>query len=1382
MKFLIRLVAGLFAALLLLIVGIFIFVGFTDSGANFAVQQVTKRISSPDLGIRVGRVSAPLTGHLTVESVEISDLHGPYLAIDDVDLRWSPMALLKRRFSAESLSAAAIDLKRLPAGGEKKEPDTTKSSGGFSLPIGIAVDHFDLPKIDIGEAVIGEAFPLSASGSVAALQNRITAILDAEHRAKPSTYLKADIAYVPDENRLDIEAEINEPEGGMVVTLLKLPDAPALNVKVDGDGTLSDWAGKIDARLAGNELGSINVGHRLSDSGERNLSVDGTGQFAPLAPEQFRSLIEGTTRLDVAVAISPAGRISIDRGNVSTGSFTLNASGAYDPKGQNDLKATLAGTDGPVPFSWPLGEDMLALTLRGADLSLSGNAQNAALDAAVTLGSVSMAQGKASNIVLNANGTGLNVQNRTGKINTKLTIGGVQLANESLSPFVKAPITLEAPIELARSSITIDPATLESGSIGATVNTTYDLDKNEASGHAKIFILADALPAATSRMINGVSRIESDFTADTAGNVALTNLDIENNLARTTGNLSISDGKIDTSLKAEISNLALLADQVSGAASVSVSAKGALTAPNVDAEITAQELTISGEKLVNFTLTAKGLADLNAPAGSLKATGTYSNAPLSLGANVSSENGLISVAGIRGEVGGNTLSGDITLNARYLPSGKLDFNFPDLKLLAGLAGQDASGSISGNIQLNNANDALAVALQAKSDSVGFGDIRARTINADISVTDIAALKASGSVRVGALALAGKTISNIALTAQNQGDATSFDVSARYENDPVAAAATVRRGDNMEIDLTRLEGTPMALDLRLLEPGRIVISNGVTNIQTLKIGIGGGSVSASGTAGQTLNLKVAIAGVSAGLANQFMPSLGAEGALSGTVTVSGAASSPVVDYNATLSGGTVAQLKKLGAAPITITTRGRYADNRVTTDTALNSASGLNISANGSVGLTNGMPLNIAVKGALPMAIASAAAADAGFAVSGSGDVDLVVSGQAANPLFNGAVNLKVSAFTDLRRGISLNNLTGRLVFNGTRIVTENISGRMSGGGTVSVDGTIDLTGQFPAALKLTADNAVVSDGTLVSTTVNGAISLDGPLLGEPTVSGRINLSKTAITIPERLPASISEITIINENASAAVLRQAAAVTPRPVTEARTSIRLDITVSAPNAIFIRGRGVDAELGGEVRITGTAINPIVSGGFELIRGRLSVLNRRLDFTSGHITFGGSLVPLIDMTATTSAGNTTINISLQGVATDPQVELTSSPALPQDEILAQLLFNQSSSSLSALQIAQLADAVIQLTGGTNQSLFGSLRQVLGFDNLDITTDDQGNASVSVGKYLNQNTYVEVEQSQDTGTKASVNIDLGRNFIVKGSAGSRGEASGGIYYEREY
>jgi translocation and assembly module TamB len=105
-----------------------------------------------------------------------------------------------------------------------------------------------------------------------------------------------------------------------------------------------------------------------------------------------------------------------------------------------------------------------------------------------------------------------------------------------------------------------------------------------------------------------------------------------------------------------------------------------------------------------------------------------------------------------------------------------------------------------------------------------------------------------------------------------------------------------------------------------------------------------------------------------------------------------------------------------------------------------------------------------------------------------------------------------------------------------------------------------------------------------------------------------------------------------------------------------------------------------------------------------------------------------------------------------------------------------------LSALQIAQLADAASQLAGGRSSSLFETLRSGLGVDNLDISTDAEGNTAVSAGKYLNERTYIELQQSGDGGGKAVINLDVGRGVKLRGEAGGDGSSGAGIFYEREY
>ncbi len=66
--------------------------------------------------------------------------------------------------------------------------------------------------------------------------------------------------------------------------------------------------------------------------------------------------------------------------------------------------------------------------------------------------------------------------------------------------------------------------------------------------------------------------------------------------------------------------------------------------------------------------------------------------------------------------------------------------------------------------------------------------------------------------------------------------------------------------------------------------------------------------------------------------------------------------------------------------------------------------------------------------------------------------------------------------------------------------------------------------------------------------------------------------------------------------------------------------LDVVIDAPSRIFVRGRGIDAELGGSLRLTGSTSAPVAIGAFDLRRGRITVLAQRIDFSRGRLTFAG------------------------------------------------------------------------------------------------------------------------------------------------------------------
>ena len=90
-------------------------------------------------------------------------------------------------------------------------------------------------------------------------------------------------------------------------------------------------------------------------------------------------------------------------------------------------------------------------------------------------------------------------------------------------------------------------------------------------------------------------------------------------------------------------------------------------------------------------------------------------------------------------------------------------------------------------------------------------------------------------------------------------------------------------------------------------------------------------------------------------------------------------------------------------------------------------------------------------------------------------------------------------------------------------------------------------------------------------------------------------------------------------------------------------------------------------------------------------------------------------------------------------PTVTFSSVPELPEDEVLAQLIFGVDLDSITPFQAVQLASGVATLAG-RGGGLIDSLRGDAGLADLDITTDDAGNAALRLGQYISENVYTDV------------------------------------------
>lgn len=408
-------------------------------------------------------------------------------------------------------------------------------------------------------------------------------------------------------------------------------------------------------------------------------------------------------------------------------------------------------------------------------------------------------------------------------------------------------------------------------------------------------------------------------------------------------------------------------------------------------------------------------------------------------------------------------------------------------------------------------------------------------------------------------------------------------------------------------------------------------------------------------------------------------------------------------------------------------------------------------------------------------------------ISGQLGFDLRLNGPLEMSSMSGPVTLTGARLSDPGLPFGFQDVSGRADLAGGQ-AKLTLSAPVTTGGKLALAGTIGLAEPYSAALGIALQAVILRDPDLYESRMSGELKLTGPLLARPFLSGQINLLETELRVPSTGfggAAGLPELRHINEPADVRATRRRAGLLAEAAAAARAGqgdLALDVTILAPNRLFIRGRGLDAELGGEVRLLGTlsALSP--AGAFNLIRGRLDILGKRFDLSEALLQLEGDLIPFLRIVASTESDGITASVVIEGPADDPKVSFASMPELPEEEVLAQLLFGQNLQNLSALQALQLASAVATLAGRGGLGVIGKLRQGIGVDNLDVKTTADGGTELTAGKYIGKNAYTEVTVGQDGKSQINLNLDLTDSVTLRARAGSDGQTGIGVFLEKDY
>lgn len=371
-----------------------------------------------------------------------------------------------------------------------------------------------------------------------------------------------------------------------------------------------------------------------------------------------------------------------------------------------------------------------------------------------------------------------------------------------------------------------------------------------------------------------------------------------------------------------------------------------------------------------------------------------------------------------------------------------------------------------------------------------------------------------------------------------------------------------------------------------------------------------------------------------------------------------------------------------------------------------------------------------------------------------------LAGTLAAPKVTGHGALSQGGFEDAATGLKLRDLTAAADLTNQAIEVSQFSAKDSKAGVLSGAGRFSLAPDGASTLTLNAKGFQLLDNETAKATASGAITVVRGADGKTKLSGALVIDRADIQAASaRSPSGVVTMDVIERNKPDEPTR---AVGAAPVTA--PSLQVDVRITASRHIFVRGLGLDAELSLDARVVGDTSAPRLEGKARIVRGIYDFAGKRFDIDdSGVIDLGSTPDKIrLDLSATETDTTLTAVIQIKGTAAKPLITLTSTPVLPSDEVLSQVLFGESAAQLSPVQAAQLAAAVTTLATGGGFDVMGGLGKLARLDRVALGGTSATGVTVSGGKYIGNSVYLELTGGGRQGPSAQVEVKATKSLSV--------------------
>lgn len=1331
----------------------------SDSGRAFVESQVDGREAGPLGTIQIDGLSGDPLDRLGASRITLTDSEGVWLSMENVAIAWSPARLMSKTVKLDLVSAEKIDVRRRPVL-EREEDEDSESSSNWA----VSLDQLSIAELLLQEGVAGPRAAFDIDGQFRLPKSRtfdlsLTALPleGVGDRVDATLKRTASGAY-----RLD--AEVDAPAGGTLATLTNLPDGDSASLSARASGTLDDGDGFAQLKISGATVaeltGKITAGGLLA-------SADINASRLPIS-EQLRTLIGPASTLKLDGDIEKASIPFNFSGTLASGSISAN--GVYrsrqrDFDGPINLDVTfsglreLASLDAGLAFSGSLTDPLEAPGLAGT-AALRANA-GADLPFEKVEGPVEIVStGRYVNFKGSLTGAGILATNATGRRiagqSPRVDIAGdynrdtgVVTLDPSTARLAKGRIAASGAISIREKTLDVQARLQQvSGLLSSAPNLSATGSLAVTGPFAAPSIVADV----KAQGINEVNATATKAFGDIArlrATIQKTNSSYRVRTARIDGdnlNLSLS-GTYAPGGAANLSGQFTQSDAIPISGSVIDLSSGIfqLSGPR---GVDAISLASSGGA---FSRGSIDISDLQTSidfrrsgdgwAGPVALQGIAGDHPVEITSTASWSDGVFALRDIQSDYETAQLSGSLLYGGERGLDLKLKVAGDRFDL-----GSRHVGAFDVELSVHRAQDedmSITASGQVQkvwlSPSLRFDSVDGQIRNAPEGYNFAIQVEREHTARPTSLNILGEAdfgaeypSGQIELDGTLLGEAVRSvqPVSWRLGETPSVEANIAIFGGNIEARIAERTRTPrMTLTVDNVDLAPVLASAGIATRRVMVNGNGDFLLFGANPEGQfDMNVEGPLPGLERALAIDLAGRL-----RNGALIVDGAG-----DYG---------DLRLAGSATLPVA-----ADPE------------------GIVHLDMDRPLQgmANLQGDLSdlRSLALAYGHDIGGVIDASADL----TGTLKTPTFSAEAKLTDGIYEFGATSLRLVNLSLDTDYV-DQALTLRGSGKGADGGTVSVSGTLSADDT-----NLTTDLADLliynRDGD--SLRVDGKVNLAGGA-DKRTVSGNVDVQSARFNL-DNLPSSKAQAIDVRwkEDGNSSDGQSAL----------RHSLALDMQITADRRVFIDGRGLESEWGADLKLTGTAADPRLNGTATMRRGTLDLAGRPFVFDSGTVYFDGPLRRArLEVEADRTVNGFEANVALTGTPTSPTIELTSSPDLPEDEILSRLLFGRSSVDLSALEAAQLATSIARLSG--NSSGFdpaSELQAALGVDRLSFGTNDEGSAQVGVGQYIADNVYLELNSAGAAGSSVEVEWEPRPQVSVTSETTTDGDATLSIKWKKDY